>query len=362
MNEYSRYVSSNPALHIFLSKLFTMKPNEGIRTGWLSFNDTPGEVRKNEVYLSIQLAAVQYKANANWWQKKLGGSDSVALTTAITYRSGNENIESVAVQHRSDLKTNSTSNLALNKMLVEKIPATADALSIEVKMSVMHTDRLKETFTLLQRPEYQPALELTPKIVGQVLTISSIVKQLLTEEKPTLLMFGSYAGILPATPSKDPLSAGHLSEGWLFFIDPSGKNEIWEAGPDAFTVRDLQLYLQGKRLEETYVLLRITADGHRGVDERSNWNRKYMRSLQELDSLRIKKKEEEQVRVYNEAIACWMEGNVLLETDQNYIEREKTGIMQDALNALQKKYVGLGGSVSLSSLNTYKEHMSRLTV
>lgn len=337
-----------------------MKPNQGIRTGWLPFTDTAREVRKNEVYLSIQLAAVQYKANANWWQKKLGGTDSVALTTAITYRSGNEHIESVSVQHRSDLKANTSNNLALNKILAEKIPATADALSIEIKMSVLHTDRLKETFALLQRPEYQPAFQLTPKIVGQVMTISSLVKQLLTEEKPALLMFGSYAGILPATPSNDPLSTGQLSEGWLFFIDPAGRKEIWEAGPDAFTVRDLQLYVQGKRLEETYVLLRITADGHRGVDERSNWNRKYMRSLQQLDTLRIKKKEEEQVRVYQEAIACWMEGNVLLETDQNYIEREKIGIMQDALDALQKKYVSLGGIVPLAGLSAYKEHISRL--
>lgn len=337
-----------------------MQPNEGIRTGVLPLATPNNEVRKNEAYLTIQLVAAQYKASGTWWQKKLGGTDSLALTTCVTYRSGAERIEAMAVHQRNELKGNRISNLGMNKLLVEKIPASADALSIEIKMTVLQTDRLNEVLTILQRPEYQPALELTPKIVGQVVTLSALVKALLSDEKAALLMHGSYAGILPVTPSIDPSSAGQLTEGWLFFLAPGEKKTLWDAPTESFSIQDLQLFNEGKRVDETYALLRITADAQRGADQASNWSKKYEKALQHLDSLHVRKKGEEQLRIFNEAIGSWLEGNILLDTDPNYIDREKKQLMQQALEAIEQKYIGLGGTISLTDAKRYKERITLL--
>lgn len=333
-------------------------PNEGVRTVWLPLSPekklvTP--IVKNEGYINIHLVSAQYRSEGTWWQKRMGGTDAIALTTGITYRAGNERIEAKAVQQRPSLKADTTRNLAINKVLAEKIPATADALSIEVQLSVLQNDRLREIFEMLQRPEYQPALELTPKIVGQVLTISSMIKQLLTEDGSVAAMQCSYSGIIPAETPVDPLSGSYLSQGWLLFIDTGNDAQLSDGGSETFEIKDMQLFQRGKKVERTYLIFRITADSRRGVDQSSHWNKKYTKALQHLDAIRLKKKEEEQQRLLQEAMGYWMEGNVLLETDQNYVDRERIQIVERMVDELEKKYVALGGKIGLSREKYYPE-------
>ena len=108
----------------------------------------------------------------------VGGKDKIALATTLKYQSGIDSIEATSVQDVQEVKVNKNYNLGLQRNIAIKIPANADAIAMEVKMTAVKNDSLQAKFDMLNQPEYQSALQLAPTVVGQVLTITSLVKKL----------------------------------------------------------------------------------------------------------------------------------------------------------------------------------------
>ena len=138
------------------------------------------QILKNAGYINLQLRTVNYMSVGNFWQTTFGGKDNIALATTLKYQSGVESIEATSVQDVREVKVNKNYNLGLQRNIAVKIPANADAIAIEVKMTAVKNDSLQAKFDMLNQPEYQSALQLAPTVVGQVLTITSLVKKLFT--------------------------------------------------------------------------------------------------------------------------------------------------------------------------------------
>ncbi|UWX58181.1 hypothetical protein NY406_02585 [Chlorobaculum sp. MV4-Y] len=147
------------------------KPAQGAGT-----TQKENQILKNTGYINLQLYCVNYMSIGNFWQKTFGGKDNIALATNLKYQTGVESIEATSVQDVRVVKTNKNYNLGLQKNIAVKIPASADAITIDVKMTAIKDDKLQAKFDMLNKPEYQAALELAPTVVGQVITITSLVK------------------------------------------------------------------------------------------------------------------------------------------------------------------------------------------
>ena len=154
------------------------------------------QILKNAGYINIQLHSVNYMSVGNFWQNTFGGDDNIALATSLKYQSGTETIEATSVQDVREVEANKVINFGLQRNIAVKIPANADALSLEVKMTAVKDDSLQTKFDMLNKSEYQAALQLAPTVVGQVLTITSLVKKLFTDSDPHSQLDAGYAGIM----------------------------------------------------------------------------------------------------------------------------------------------------------------------
>jgi len=189
------------------------KPASGTTT-----TQKENQIIKNAGYINIQLHSVNYMSVGNFWQDIFGGSDNVALATSLKYQSGTESIEASSVQDVREVKANRNYNFGLQRNIAVKIPANADALSLEVKMTAVKDDLLQTKFDMLNKSEYQAALQLAPAVVGQVLTITSLVKKLFTDSDPQSQLEATYAGIVSAQAEDNPVSSGKLTRGILVMI------------------------------------------------------------------------------------------------------------------------------------------------
>jgi hypothetical protein len=176
------------------------------------------QILKNSGYINIQLHSVNYMSVGNFWQSTFGGSDKIALATNVKYQTGVDSIEATAIQDVREVKVNRNYNLGLQRNIVVKIPANSDAIAIEVRMTSVKNDALQAKFDMLNKPEYQSALQLAPTVVGQVITVTSLVKKLFSDSDPHSQLEASYAGIISIQSENFPISNGKLAKGFLIMI------------------------------------------------------------------------------------------------------------------------------------------------
>jgi hypothetical protein len=318
-------------------------PNLGIKTFWKNVTGSPSDqgpnqILKNECYINIKLQCVNYKSEGTWWQKRFGGTDNIVLTTTLNYKAGPETIEATSVQNRKKIKINQSSNLAVNKIIGEKIPSTADSIALEVKMSALKNDKLQERFDMLNKTEYQTALQLAPKALGQVLTITSLVKNLLTDSDLQPQIEASYAGIISSGRETEPIVNGNLTRGMLIFIATDEENSYSKVNVNNFELKGLNLYYNNNEVTNTYSVFIISTDDLRGSDQNSNWFKKYAIAVRTLDKIRQANNPTEKENILKDAIAIWNEGNILLDADTNYLDKEKTQIRNLYINEINDTY------------------------
>ena len=82
----------------------------GARRIWIPFDSAvpqiDEQILQREGYITIKLHGAYYSDIPNWWQKHLGGKDSVTLRTFVTYKNASEVIESSSIENILNLKAN----------------------------------------------------------------------------------------------------------------------------------------------------------------------------------------------------------------------------------------------------------------
>ncbi len=309
-----------------------------IRSTDSSGNESESQVIKNNGYISIQLHSVNYMSKGNFWQNVFGGNDKIALAVNIKYQSGTESIEATTIQDVREVKVNQNYNLGIQKNVAVKIPAVADALSLNIKMQALKNDILQSKFEMLNKTEYQSALQLAPTVVGQVLTVASLVKNLFTDSDQQTQLEASYAGIISATRDTSPVKSGKLVCGFLAVVSTNDGDQLPDLTSSNFELKNDVLFYKGKQLENTYALFNVLYDPLKGIDEKSNWFKKYIAALNNLDTIELTTDEAEWKKILSDSKKVWMDGNALLDDDATYIQSERTEIKKLYLYQINTVY------------------------
>jgi len=296
------------------------------------------QILKNSGYINLQLRTVNYMSKGNFWQSIFGGKDKIALTTTLKYQTGVESIEATSVQDVREVKVDQNYNLGVQQNIAVKIPAISDAIAINVKFTALKQDVLQAKFEMLNQPEYREGLELAPTVVGQVLTITSLVKNLFTETDPKTQLEATYAAIISAVSEDNPVTNGKLTQGLLIMISTDEGDKFEGAEDDKFNLKGDTLYYDDKQVENTYVVFNITFESVRGDNEKANWFKKYNEALNHLDKIMTKEDAEEIKKIYDESRIMWEQGNSLLEADETYIQGERGKLKAAAYSAIKSRY------------------------
>jgi hypothetical protein len=326
-----------------------------------SLTQKENQILKNSGYLNLQLHSVNYMSKGNFWQNTFGGKDKIALATNLKYQTGVETIEATSVQDVREVKVNKNYNLGINRNIAVKIPLNADAISIDVKMTAVKDDLLEAKFDMLNKPEYQSALQLVPTVVGQVITVTSLVKKLFSDSNPDTQLEASYAGIISSQKENNPVSKGKLTKGLLILISTNDGNSFNNVNETNFELRGDTLYYKNKEVENTYAIFNISFEILKGDDENSNWFQKYNNSLNNLDKIHLVIEESEIDKIYNDSIKMWIEGNALIDADLTYVNKERLKIKALALKTIREKYTELSNTISDGDSLKSTELLSGLT-
>jgi hypothetical protein len=318
----------------------------GTKRFWIPSSGSTGsqsedQILKNSGYINIQLFSAHYRPKGNIWQKTFGGCDNIALSTGVTYQTSAENIEATSIQNVSHVDVKRTYNLGLQRNIAIKIPANADALELTVKITAVKNDNLQAIFDMLNKQEFQAALQLAPAVVGQVITITSLVKELFTETGPTNQLEAIYAGIISSEKESSPVSNGYLTKGHLLLISMDDGESFVDVDESKFVLKGDTLYYGSDEIENTYIVFNISFENYKGDDEKSHWFKKYAEALSHLDKIQTIVDPTEVPKIYLQSKNTWIEGNALLDADSTYLYGEKTKIKTTMLNAINQKYNGL---------------------
>ena len=326
-----------------------------------SLTQKENQILKNAGYINLQLRTVNYMSIGNFWQTTFGGKDIIALTTSLKYESGIDSIEATAVQDIREVKVGKNFNLGLQSNIAVKIPANADAISLGVKMTAVKNDLLQSKFDMLNKPEYKSALQLAPAVVGQVLTISSLVKNLLTDTDPHAQLEANYAGIISVQAEDNPVSNGKLTQGQLIMISTNDGDQFDGVDESKFELRGDTLYYNNKQVENTYLIFNITFEQLKGDDQKANWFKKYNEALNNLDKILLTDDETEKAKIYKDSKDLWYQGNALIDADLTYIDSERIKIKNVAINTINIKYKSLTKPTPEFEVVSAKEILKGLT-
>ncbi|RZK26306.1 MAG: hypothetical protein EOO43_03195, partial [Flavobacterium sp.] len=303
-----------------------------------SSSQTENQILKNTGYFNIQLFAFNYMSKGDFWQDTFGGSNNIALSTTLKFDSGTASIEAASIQDVRKVPTGNNFNLGVQRNIAVKVPANAEAISLEVKITEVKSDDLQAKFDMLNKPEFQAGLQLAPVVVGQLITVTSLVKKLFTDSDPKAQLEASFAGIISNASEATPVQSGKLTKGMLIVISTNDGADFTEADETKFSLKGDQLYHNNKVVENTYVLFNITFEALKGINEKSNWSKKYNEAVSYLDKIIALDEKSEIEKIFKDAKDMWIEGNALLDADDTYINGEKSNIKALMITNIREKY------------------------
>lgn len=313
----------------------------GTKKVWQSFNnlsEKENQILKNSGYITIHMVSFTYASKDDFLQRIFSGKDRIALSSSVTYGADKDAVESTAVQDVTSVRSGKSYLLGKERILAEKIPANANSLSVNIKLTAVKSDMLQAKFDMLNKPEYQSGLKLLPGVVGQVLTITSLVRGLLADSSDQPQLEADFAGVIGQDPEDQPVGKGRLTQGLLFMISSDEEINFAEASGKDFRLIDNQLYYKEKSILNTNIVLRISFDKNKGEDQQASWSVKYRGAISSLDKLQLMPEKTEADKIKKDAINMWIEGNALLDADPTYINAEKLKIKATALTAINDTF------------------------
>src|SRR5262249_5736816 len=152
--------------------------------------------------------------------------------------------------------------LGIGRNVALKVPADCDGLELSASLTAIEGDSLGTALNLINSDEFKKPLELAPSVVGEVLTISSFVKNLFSSTNPKHRLDATFPGILSVSPVDHPVANNRLVEGYLIMICRNSDNDAALDGLDAnrLTVDGDGLKVDGQPMQNTYMVYNITLD------------------------------------------------------------------------------------------------------
>lgn len=319
----------------------------GTRTFWKPLPGNPtataAQILKLSGYINIVLHAVHYRSVGTFWQKLLGGSDKITLTSQVTYQNSENSIAAAMVQDIRTVKANKETHLGIRRNLALKVPAAADGLELRIQLVAIHDDKFETILSLLNTDEFRKPLELAAPVVGQIVTISSLIKKA-TTTKATSKLETSYPGIISQAASSNPLDSGELLKGYLILLSANDDavENLDEIEAAKLQVVDGALRYNGKAVKSTYAVCSISLDEVRGLDIKAAWYRKFQEAERKLEDLRTVS-ESKRKKIYEESLALWGQGCALLDDDNTYIPAERKQIKEERFQFIFDLYSTLVG-------------------
>lgn len=300
----------------------------------------PQQILKMSGYINVLLQAVHYFSKGNSWQTIFGGSDKITLTSRIVYRYGSSTIECAAIQDVTTVDSNSVQALGTGRNVALKVPADADGLELRVDISAVEEDNFETALSLLNSPEYQKPLEVAPQVVGEIFTITSMVKRLFADVNPSRRLEVSYPGIISEGMIANPVESNRLVTGHLILIsNQDDEDRILDRAIVAdLAVEGNTLKFKGKEVKSTYIIYNISMDTYRGHNTKATWFLKFQESVTKLNDLILTTDDDERKNIYQNSLKHWIEAGALLQDDPTYLQNEKDRIKQDYLDQLITKF------------------------
>lgn len=319
----------------------------GTRKFYKNINNTSAaknQILKNSGYISIVLHSAFYHSKGNFWQTLFGGRDKIALSSTVTYKSSGRTIEAKSIVDKREVKANRNHELGLSRLLALKVPATADGIEMKVELTAVKDDNFENGLNLMNSPEFQKPLQLASVPVGEILSITNVVKKIFTGVKNPSILEATFAGIISQDKVDQPIQKERLTAGYLIMIANNDEDNAFLSKVDEskFSVEGDGLKYDGKLVTHTNLVFSITFESLKGVDEKALWFKdKYMPAINKLNDILISMNPEEHEKILADARKLWIEGNALLFSDDTYISDEKFSISQTFFKKIKDRYTAL---------------------
>lgn len=320
-----------------------------------STNSEDEQILKNSGYISIVLHSVFYNSKGNFWQSIFGGIDKIALTSSITYHSSSKTIEAKVIQDKREVNSNKAHFLGLSRPIALKIPANCDGLELKVGMSAVKSDNFENGIDLMNSEEFQEPLQLSS--IGQILSITKVVKKIFTGIENNSELEATFAGIVSKKKTSNPILKDRLSKGYLIMISNNDEdnNFLEELDIEKLQVEADGLKYNSQRVKHTNIIYSISFEEVKGIDENSKWFNKYKLAIAKLDDIIFANSDEEKKKILIDSRKLWVEGSALLFDDSTYIYKEQADIKALYFKEINKRYQELTQSSSENFINNFLE-------
>ena len=298
---------------------------------------TPEQILKMSGYVTVGVQAVHFNRRGKIWTSIFGESDTVAITSRVTYQRRDTTITSSALL--GIMRINSDIPVT-TRTIASKVPADADSLELSIEVCAVEKDTMRTTLDLLNASEFTRPFELSPTVVGENISTTSFIKRCLADVNPTKRLVASFPGMIRSESVTRPLENNLLVNGQLILISAQDDedNILDRATSDHMTIDGNKLKFKGKEIRSTYIIFNISTDTYRGYITHSPWFNIFQESLTTLNDLMLTRDEVEQESRYQTAVKLWLEAGALLQNDPMYLQTEKDKIKQDYLDQLITKF------------------------
>jgi len=213
--------------------------------------------------------------------------------------------------------------LAIGRNIALKVPAIANGLEMQIAISAVKDDNLGRTLQLLNGDDFKKPLELAPVAVGQILTITNLVKRVFTDMEPSQVLTASYPGIISEAEMSDPVANNRLVEGYIILIVKQDDEDRLDFDSAGLSVEGDTLLFNKNPIPNTYMVYNVTTDQFRGRDAESAWSKKFVQASSKADELIFAAPDQRQ-HIISAAYDLLKEGGALLDNDDNYLISERT--------------------------------------
>lgn len=315
------------------------------------------QILKNSGYISVILHSVFYNSNGNFWQKTFGGSDKIALTSSISYQSTSKTIEAKAIQDKRIVKANKTHFLGLSRLVALKIPANSDGLELKIGMTSIKNDNFENGIDLMNSKEFQVPLQMSSLPIGQILSVTKVIKKIFSGINENNALEATYAGIISKSKVSDPIEKERLTDGYLIMIANNDEDSefLENLEQDNLKVEADGLKYNDERVNHTNIIYSVTFESLKGVDENSNWFTKYQLAISKLDDILFTETEDEKKKILSDSRKLWIEGSALLFDDPTYINNERASIKATYFKKINERYQELTTESSEEFLTQFLE-------
>jgi hypothetical protein len=314
---------------------------------WIPFDASvaakDAAIARNAQYVSIKIEAahVSYKSGF------LENIKQIVVSSSVSFDLGNQKVQALNVNRTWQKSGKSDDNIPVNDLLAVLSPASPNSVSIKMSFNGIGEDRFKGVFDALSSTDVKTALSLSPAVIAQSSLATSIAQKFLaspyTSSNPKDVLSMSQGFVI--YPDRDADRVDSLRQGYIVVISGSENksadlNKLISLGADALRFDTGSHLLQVKQADgswqqftgNSYVVLSVTVDAIRGIDENSAWFKKFSEADRTTENLLTGDTAE---KVKKNALGLWQEGSTLLSADSNYIETERKSIRLKLLATIQ---------------------------